>query len=269
MSPVKASTGPPGANGQGWRPPGAKWPLSTPFGITTVFGVAAGPAPGTSAPRPARRTGSDRTGPRRPDRTRAAARFPAARATTRASASRKPAAAISRSRRRRNRPRAPPPVAPPRGTAPCPRNRRTRSRSAGAAGDPRSNRQARGRGSAATVIAWLRTSAPAARSRRRAPRQGGEVALVAHPTQRVDVAPVVDVVDEAAEMDCVGAGEVRQEMIGPDLVALVGREGNSMREEQDLRQSPHPGHGRSAGRAHWRRTAAGGANRRSRERTSG
>ena len=76
---------------------------------------------------------------------------------------------------------------------------------------------------------------PGARS-----RQGGEMAFPAQGAQMLGVLPVARIVDEAPEVHHVRAGEVRQEVIGADLFALVGRIGDAMREKQDLRQSPHP-----------------------------
>ena len=66
------------------------------------------------------------------------------------------------------------------------------------------------------------------------------MALVAPGAQSVGMTPIVGIVDKAAEMNRVGADQVGQEMMGPDLVALGGRSRDAMRKEQDFRQAPHP-----------------------------
>jgi hypothetical protein len=71
-------------------------------------------------------------------------------------------------------------------------------------------------------------------------RQGREMAFAAQGAQVVGVIVVVRIVDQAAEMNHPGAGEVGQEVIGPDLVAFGRRERKSMRKEQQLGQSPYP-----------------------------
>ncbi len=49
--------------------------------------------------------------------------------------------------------------------------------------------------------------------------------------------PVVRLVDEAAEMHAMRRRQMQQHVPGADLLALVGRIGNAVRQEQQI---PHP-----------------------------
>src|SRR3569623_1212852 len=72
------------------------------------------------------------------------------------------------------------------------------------------------------------------RSLGRSRRERREMAFNAQRPQRIDVAPVVGVVDEGAEMDAIIAAELLEQVIRAQLIALVGRIRYAMGKKEQL-----------------------------------